>query len=176
MSKRIYLVEKFTAKYLRSRLTYDPQNGQLYYKPKFSGERLALWNGKNAGKPAGHFSTEGYVYVSIDGVSIAAHHVVWVMAFGKFEGTLDHRDRCRHNNTLANLRIATVTQQAQNSVRRRDNKSGVRGVWLTNNGRYRTSIKINRRTIDLGRYKTLEEAAAVRRDAEKRLFAEFSPV
>lgn len=54
---------------------------------------------------------------------------------------------------------------------RKDNTTGVRGVyWIPEKGKYRTKIIFKGKVYELGYYETLEEAAAVRAQAEKRLW------
>ncbi len=50
------------------------------------------------------------------------------------------------------------------------NKLGVKGVRLTKSGTYEASIYFKGESKYLGTYKTLEEAKAVRKEAEKELF------
>lgn len=50
-------------------------------------------------------------------------------------------------------------------------KTGVRGVSVMPDGRYRATLVFRRRSYHLGVYKTIEEAAKARADAEARLYA-----
>lgn len=50
------------------------------------------------------------------------------------------------------------------------NKLGVKGVRLTKSGTYEASIYFKGKSKYLGTYKTLDEAAAARKEAEKELF------
>jgi hypothetical protein len=55
------------------------------------------------------------------------------------------------NNQRYNLRIATPAQNAYNSRRRRDNKTGYKGVsYIKASGLYLASIRLNGKTIHLG--------------------------
>ncbi len=53
------------------------------------------------------------------------------------------------------------------------NKSGVRGVTKLKNGKYGAYIGFKRRLYPLGRYNSIEEAAAIRKEAEKRIWGDF---
>lgn len=52
----------------------------------------------------------------------------------------------------------------------KNNKTGVKGVCLTKNGRYRVYINLRRKQISLGIYDTLDEAEKARLEAEKKYF------
>lgn len=72
-------------------------------------------------------------------------------------------------NCVENTNLLTLQQNI-----RKDNKTGVKGVCLTKNKkgevRYRAYIQIKGKSIDLGKYKTLEEAKKVREEAEEKYF------
>ena len=53
---------------------------------------------------------------------------------------------------------------------RKDNKTGVRGVKLCRSGRWQALITFQGNVMNLGRYDTLEEAAAARKEAEDKYF------
>ncbi len=86
----------------------------------------------------------------------------------------DHKDCNGLNNRLCNLRIATTAQNQFNQRLRRDNSSGVKGVyWCKRTKRWRAHIKQNGKHIYLGGYKEKHEAAAAYAEASKRLHGEF---
>lgn len=86
---------------------------------------------------------------------------------------IDHKDRNGLNNTRANLRIATQSQNSANSKVRSTNKLGVKGVYQQD-GRYRANITVNGKRHDLGMFVTLEEARAAYMEAAKKYFGEFA--
>jgi len=56
----------------------------------------------------------------------------------------------------------------------KNNTSGFSGVcFLSKLNRYLAVIKINNKSIYLGKYKTLDEAVKVRKEAELKYFKEF---
>jgi hypothetical protein len=118
------------------------------------------------GMPATSPHTDGYLCVKVNSVKYRAHRVVWLMTYGAWPvGQIDHINGVRDDNRVENLRDVTVTGNQQNQHRRVDNKSGVTGV--TSEGPYwRAKIRANGKRIDLGTFKTLEEAAAARKAAE----------
>lgn len=55
----------------------------------------------------------------------------------------------------------------------KNNKTGVKGVHKTKDGRYRAYISFNGKREYLGFFDTLEEAREVRKEAEERLYKPF---
>ena len=60
----------------------------------------------------------------------------------------------------------TAVEWLESRKHRRDNTTGFRGVYRTRNDRYYAAIGFKQHSYYLGRYDTLEEAIAVRLDAE----------
>jgi hypothetical protein len=143
----------------RTCLAYDP----------FTGVFLRL-TGPRAGKPAGSAtSRDGYVRVWAGSKGFLAHRLAWAFIHGelpKFD--LDHIDRDKRNNKLANLRPATRSENMQNHVKARsDNRIGLRGVSRNGPNLFQARIKINGRRISLGNFKTPEAAHAAYVEAKK---------
>lgn len=66
-----------------------------------------------------------------------------------------------------NCRWATWTMQQRNKGKRADNKSGKTGIYWSNvRMRWVAEIRINRKTVYLGSFKTIEKAEAARRSGE----------
>lgn len=88
---------------------------------------------------------------------------------------VDHKNGdgldCRRNN----LRLATNTENGQNSRRRLDNRSGYKGVsWHKVVSRWRARIKVDGVEIRLGYYDTPEEAALAYDEAARKYHGEFA--
>lgn len=87
---------------------------------------------------------------------------------------VDHINRNKFDNRLENLRVCTYTENQCNRVAKHNNKyNNVKGIFLHPNGRYRATIIINKKTIHLGYFDTLEQAKEVRLQAEEKYFGEF---
>ena len=93
----------------------------------------------------------------------------------------DHRNGDRLNNQKSNLRICTRSQNKMNMGARRDNKLGVKGVYVqkyTFNGRTReyinAKIMLNGKHIFLGRFSTVKLASEAYNKKAKELFGEFA--
>lgn len=160
---------------LKELLHYDPLTGTFTWL--VSRGRLA-----KAGQVAGSLNGDGYWQIKIDGVTYKAHRLAWLYMKGEWPPhEVDHWDTDRGNNRWANLRSATDEENRRNSGLPRNNTSGVRGVtWHKPSGKWVAQIGVGkaavRKTLNLGYFSEIGDAAAARRAAEIRLFGEFSPL
>lgn len=143
---------------------YDRATGKLYWKIRPS-------HAVKQGDEAGSVGTEGYVDVGFAGRLYKAHRIIWDMMNPDDKLTpnhqIDHINHIRTDNRIDNLSKVRHRDNAKNQSMRLDNNSGVTGVhYDRQNRKWRARIKASGRTICLGRYDTLEEAALARRQAE----------
>jgi len=114
----------------------------------------------------------GYYTVKYDGRTELVHRIIWVMMTEKPipEGmTVDHIDRNTQNNKWDNFRLITQTGQSLNT-RDKVNATGLRGVTYQRDRQlYQATIRYNGKRLNLGRYKTAEEANAVYEAKRKEL-------
>lgn len=104
--------------------------------------------------------------------TVFLHRLVFVLD-SEFDG--DHKNGDSLDCRLSNLRQATRSQNNNNSRRPSNNKSGFKGVSLDKRTRrWRSEIKVNRKTTYLGSYPTPEEAHAAYMNAASRLQGEFA--
>jgi hypothetical protein len=126
-----------------------------------------------AGQVAGHYRSDGYVSVRVDGFPLLAHHVVWALTHGEYPPSrmdIDHINRDRGDNRISNLRLADRSQNMYNTVAHKDSKSGVKGVaWHAQYGKWEAYITKNYKKTCIGFYDDIEDAAAARREAEEAL-------
>lgn len=158
----------------------DRSTGNLHWKDrplwtfnegKYSiGREAVRWNTRYSGKRAFNtLSPYGYLTGRLNEVSLYSHRVVWALYYGNFPDLwLDHIDGDRTNNLITNLREVTYKENNKNTALRSNNKTGVVGVSLRNKG-FEANIKNNQGVqIFLGYYKTVDEAAKVRQEAENK--------
>jgi hypothetical protein len=86
---------------------------------------------------------------------------------------VDHIDNCKTNNHITNLRWATITENNMNSKIGKNNTSGCKGVYYDKN-RWRARIKIDGISINIGSYKTLEEAKQARIKKANAIFGSYT--
>jgi HNH endonuclease len=168
-----------TQERLKSRLHYDPETGVFQWLATNDvGKHLNAWNAKYAGTIAGTISKYiGYITINIDGEFYYAHRLAWFYVYSEWpKGQIDHIDRDRTHNWIANLRQATQQQQSANCCVKKSNKSGGhKGASLNRNGdRWRARIMVDGREIHLGTFDSPEEAHAVYIDAARKAFGEFA--
>lgn len=133
-------------------LHYDHETGVF--------RRLLGVRGHAAGEVAGSINNLGYVQIKLDGSLFGAHRLAWLYVHGVWPAALiDHIDRDRANNRIANLREVTPSQNAQNSGAHRDSSSAFKGVSLHKKGRWRAEITHDGTTKFLGVYPSEQEAA-----------------
>lgn len=166
-----------TASRLREALVYDPETGLFSWRPKpGKTKHERAWNTRYAGSEAGATNAVGYRQVQIDGRIYLAHRLAWLYMTGEWPtDDIDHQDRVRTNNQWSNLRAATRTQNNGNAALRRDNTSGVKGVyWHQGKGKWHARIKCSGIDLSLGYHSSLRAAAAAYAKAAKDMFGEFA--
>ena len=143
-----------TGMQLHELLQYDESNGTFYWR-RNSGK------GK-AGSVAGTSNQKGYTVIRCQGRNYYAHRLAWFFVHGVWpSGEIDHLDRVKSNNRLANLRVATSSQNKHNTTRRADNTSGFKGVsWRPSQLKWNARICIEGRNRSLGMFATPEQASA----------------
>jgi hypothetical protein len=101
---------------------------------------------------------------------IHAARLAWLYVHGERPaGEIDHINGNRADNRIANLRIATRSQNCAN-------KKGVSGVtWHKRQKKWHARIKRHGQLHHIGSFSTYEEALAARNSAHASVFGEFSP-
>ena len=121
-----------------------------------------------------YISLSGYVVSSAtkDQKEVRMHRLIMDCPKGK---VVDHINHCKSNNCKSNLRICTHAENGKNRSISKNNTSGVTGVsWDKGKNRWRVQIIVNGKKIECGYFKTIEEAAKARREAEIKYFGEFA--
>lgn len=142
---------------------FDYCDGALYWK-------YSLKNGaRSAGCEAGSKDKiDGYVRVKVNSKSYRVHRIVLEMFNGPIgpDKEVDHINHDRSDNRIDNLRLVTKSENQKNKGIAKNNTSGVAGVtWCSKYGKWRARIMIDRKSIHLGRFDTIEQAAKARSDA-----------
>lgn len=106
------------------------------------------------------------------GISVVAlHQDVAMRHFGslpKWPLRLDHKNRIKTDCRRDNIRVSDAVLNGQNSKIRKDNRSGVSGVFRREPGRWMAYVKVNGKRKYLGTHATLKDAArAVRKEKQR---------
>ena len=156
-----------TAARLRELLNYDSETGIF---TQLGRPRI------RRGAVAGGINSNGYVLLSVESRRYRAQRLAWLYMTGEWPpNDVDHRDGDRTNNRWTNLRAATRSQNLANQRRRRDNRSGLKGVSFdAERGLWRAQIAKDEKRIFLGRFRTKEEAAVVYARKAVEMFGAFA--
>lgn len=155
-------------------LSYDPDTGVFRWKIWTRGHGKVMSPGDEAG-----WSSLGYRQLCLYQNEYRAHRVAFLLMTGEWPPEsmdIDHIDRDGCNNSWANLRLARRSENNINSKIRSDNTSGARGVHRSRNGNWFARICKDGKILGLGTYEHKDDAVRARKEAEKRLFGEFSRV
>lgn len=158
-----------TQERLKQLLHYDAATGVFTWIAR-RGKRTDI-----VGRVAG-FDSNGYIGITIEHKKYTAHSLAWLYVYGEMPlSELDHKNRIRSDNRIRNLRKATRKQNACNQSLRKLSKTGVIGVSIdAQTGKFRAHITVDARMKHLGRFNSLSDAVAARRDAERQYFGEFA--
>lgn len=138
-----------------ARFNYDPETGFFTYKTSHFKTKV--------GTRAGSMDPNGYWHLKIGDKTFAAHRVAWLLAYWEWPSRfIDHINGERADNRLANLRLATQSENNQNLKKARsDNKTAILGVnYVEEDGKYRARIMVEGKSISLGMFDTAPEARA----------------
>lgn len=124
-----------------------------------------------AGDAAGAVFGDSYVQIKIDGGQYRGHRLAWLYVTGNWpENHIDHRDQNKQNNAWANLREATPAENQQNMSKAFANSSsGLIGAATRKNRKFTAAIRSGGKQINLGSFKTAEEAHAAYLKAKREL-------
>jgi hypothetical protein len=149
-----------TQERLKEMLSYNSITGEFI--------RIKPLKGNTLYAIVGSTNNDGYISISIDNKRYQAHNLVWLYVYGKFPSQqIDHINGVKDDNRLENLREVSHAENQRNKKLDSRNKFGYPGIRKGKKiGTYKACIGINKTELHLGTFKTLEEAIAVRVQAE----------
>lgn len=155
--------DMLTQERLKHLLWYAPSSGDFFWKnPPANGPA-------NVGNRAGSENGSGYLRIRVDGKLYQSHRLAWLFCHGYFpENDLDHINRDRADNRLANLREVSRSCNLRNTGNSVSNTSGIKGVfWNKTEAKWYVSIYVGGLRRHLGCFEDITEAAAHRLCAEQ---------
>lgn len=167
------------AKELSGILEYFPGSGEILWKTRprehfLSNRSWKSWNSKWAWKIAGtkakqsKSSTLSYVAIQISGKRYSAHRIAFALMTGRWPLIVDHIDGNGLNNSRANLREVTASENNKNCKLSTANTSGSCGVYFhKRNKKWTASIRNEGLLLHLGTFNSYDEAVLARKLAQK---------
>lgn len=149
---------------LMSFLTYDSEAGIFY-------RNITTSSNAKEGEICGNITYNGYVRISVDGKRYLAHSLAWLYIYGEMPKTqIDHINHNRKDNRISNLRVCTQAENTRNASIRKDNTSGISGIYFDKKRNvWKVQIKKDSEIGFYGRYKDIEDAIKVRNAVYKEL-------
>lgn len=146
---------------LKAVLRYDPETG--------------IFTRLSNGAIAGSIKTKGYRYIGIGSRRYRAHRLAFLYMTGSMPKQVDHKNGIRDDNRWENLRDASHSQNCQNAITRKDNTSGVKGVFWHKDKKYWIArLKVDGKQHVVGHYKEIAEAEMALKAARQQLHGDFS--
>lgn len=150
---RIMATAILNAARLRELLSYDASTG--IFKNRITRNGRAI-----AGQVVGSRHSDGYLTVMLEGKNHLAHRLAWLHTHGEFPiGQIDHINRNKSDNRIANLRDVSRSKNQQNKTEASsNNKTGFLGV-VSHKGKFRAVIKAGGKRTYGGSFDTAELAS-----------------
>ena len=150
---------KVSSDRLKQLLSYNETTG-IFTRIVGRGNRRA---GSEAG---GKNISDGYHRIYVDGYLYRTHRLAWLYVYGEWpDDQIDHINQNKADNRICNLRAVTRSENQKNYPKKKNNKSGVTGVYRRYN-RWVAQIGVNGTKIHLGCFHDIADAAEARKMAE----------
>jgi len=152
----------------------------ILVKSKVHGDRLAIVDDEDfehlnrltwwRGGPR-----KEYAYTTIYKNGIPKNYPMHRMVMGFPKKSVDHKNTDGFDNRKMNLRTCTHKQNCANRKKRKDNKTGFKGVVLTKNKqKFIAQIRKSTHNIYIGVYSSAIEAAKAYNEVVTKLHGEFA--
>jgi len=151
-----------TQQELKDLLHYCPETGVFTCLKAIGDRKLGAEVGTS-------MRSEWYLRTIIGGNFHYMHRLAWLYTHGVWPEDVDHINGIRYDNRLANLRSVSRSTNSKNAKQPSNNTSGTVGVnFDAFTGRWLARVRVDGKSVHLGRFDTKEEAISVRKAAEKK--------
>ena len=155
-------ISNLTAQRLRELLHYNPTTGEFIWIVSRGNQ----WT--KPGMSAGYKDTYGHMGIEINGKRYLSHRLAWLYMHGTWpDHQIDHINRIRDDNRIANLRDVSGVVNSNNKGNYRNNTTGFKGVTIKN-GRFVAQITVNGKCKYLGSFDKAEKASLAYQEVSKK--------
>jgi len=153
------MTDMITQQELKELLSYNSKTGIFTWL-------VSLSNRVKIGGVAGSPDSNGYSVIKVRGRRYYAHRLAWLYMTGARPKSIDHINHDRADNRIINLREATQQENMRNSTLRKDNTSGVCGVYQRKDmNKWQALIVAEGKILHLGYFTDKFEAICARKSA-----------
>lgn len=151
---------KLTAERLRELLHYEPLTGHFTWRINSAVAK--------PGERAGGGHGGGYRQIGLEYKKYSEHVLAVLYMTGEWPATdVDHKNGLKDDNRWDNLIVSTKSENNHNKGLHSRNKTGTIGVNRHGN-KFRARLQLAGKIIDLGTFKSLEDAIQARAEAALR--------
>jgi hypothetical protein len=138
---------------------------ELFLYDQTSGLLIRKENHYRARKgPQFNLNHDGYLTVCVKGKSYTAHTIIWLHQKGYWPKQIDHKNQCKCDNRIENLKEVTASQNQRNRINRKACFL-IPGVYL--DSCWCASIGYKNKNFYLGSFDSFTEAVCHRLAAEQ---------
>jgi len=160
-NKRLRWVKGYPIKYING---HNRRKSPIHFELNV---HTGCWDWK-CGKDSNGYGTMKWM-----GKCDRAHRVYYRVFYGQIpiESHIDHI--CRNTSCVnpKHLRAVSRSENLRNVTVYKNNKSGFKGVYKTKDGKFRVTVSLNGKTINIGSYASSVEAAHAYDDAIRSMFS-----
>ena len=179
---KIHSIQGIPLSYIKSILKIDPSSPSgLTWLPRDDDDS---WNTKHANKLAGYFHVDNRGYKSYKLTirynnkkhDIRCSRIIMILNNGFLTNgkVADHINNNAIDNSLKNIREATISENCRNSKLRKNNTSGIKGIsWDKKRKKWEVKLYVNYKKIHIGYFLSLEDAKEAISQARKKFHGEF---
>lgn len=159
------MANDLTQSRIRQLVHYNKDTGSFRWRKRpvtdFHDERACkIWNTKHAGMEIQNRGYGGYLYLNLSGKRYPLHRLAWLYVYGVYDCVVDHVNLITSDNSISNLRLSSVAQNARHQSLKRTNRSGFKGVHFSKQkNKWVAHIRTDEGRLYLGSFADKAQAA-----------------
>lgn len=145
---------------------FDYRDGELYWKISVSNVKI--------GAKAGSLNC-GYLQTRIKRKAYRNHRIIFLYHHGYLPQFIDHIDGNKLNNSINNLREATLAQNNYNAKKPVSNTSGFKNIsWCKNSKKWKVYLHFNNKSKHFGYYHDIDVAKFIAETMRYKYHGQFA--